>query len=159
MTALRIGIAIVVGLLVVGLGRFWLLGKQSQDERPNHLGLTQGRLAPCPAKPNCVSSQADAADTLHFIPPLRYAGTSPDLKTRLKDFLANTEGFKLTEQNDRYLRAEFRSRLFGFVDDLEFYFPPETPGVAEVRSSSRVGHSDLGANRKRVEAIRRQLAG
>ena len=55
-----------------------------------------------------------------------------------------------------YLYAEYSSALFGFVDDVEFYFPPETH-IIHVRSASRLGHSDLGVNRKRIEAIRARL--
>jgi uncharacterized protein (DUF1499 family) len=60
------------------------------------------------------------------------------------------------ESTDAYLYAEFRSRFFGFVDDVEFYLRPEEQTIG-VRSASRVGYSDLGANRKRVESIREAL--
>ena len=53
-----------------------------------------------------------------------------------------------------YLHATFVSRIFRFVDDLELRADGET---IHVRSASRVGYSDLGVNRKRVEALRAKL--
>ncbi|MFK7778444.1 MAG: DUF1499 domain-containing protein, partial [Gimesia sp.] len=50
--------------------------------------------------------------------------------------------------------AEFRSLCFRFVDDVEFLID-SGQNMIQVRSASRVGHSDFGANRKRIESIRR----
>lgn len=60
---------------------------------------------------------------------------------------------KIVEQSDVYLRAEFRSRVFLFCDDVEFYFEKDSERI-HFRSASRVGHSDLGVNRIRMEQIR-----
>ena len=54
---------------------------------------------------------------------------------------------------ETYLHAEFKSAVFRFVDDVEF-FADEGAGVIQVRSAARVGNSDLGVNRKRLETIR-----
>ncbi|MEO1134470.1 MAG: DUF1499 domain-containing protein, partial [Cyanobacteria bacterium J06639_1] len=67
------------------------------------------------------------------------------------------EQTKVVERGDRYLYAEFTSKLMGFVDDVEFY-ADEAASVIHVRSASRLGKSDLGVNRKRIEAIRAQYA-
>ena len=63
----------------------------------------------------------------------------------------------IVEERADYLYAEFASRLLGFVDDVEFYFPPNER-IIHVRSASRLGHSDFGVNRKRIEDIRAKLA-
>ena len=59
----------------------------------------------------------------------------------------------IVESSDGYLYAEFTSRLMRYVDDVEF-LEDSTAGVIHVRSASRLGYSDLGANRKRIENIR-----
>ena len=61
-------------------------------------------------------------------------------------------GTRIVTQTNRYLHVEFKSRIMGFVDDVEFFFPDTA--VIHVRSASRVGHSDFGVNRKRIEKIR-----
>ncbi len=67
------------------------------------------------------------------------------------------ERTSIVSETDNYLYAEFTSKLMGYVDDVEFYFDPSTPGQIQVRSASRLGQSDLGVNRSRVEAIRAAL--
>jgi uncharacterized protein (DUF1499 family) len=66
------------------------------------------------------------------------------------------EGSTIIEENNSYLYAEFKSKLMGYVDDVEFYLDSNTNSV-QVRSASRLGKSDLGVNRKRVEEIRSKL--
>ena len=121
------------------------------------LGINNSGLAPCPETPNCVSSQAH--DDKHYIEPINYSGTrqgAHDLLLRIIESKKRTE--ILTDQED-YIRVEFTSALFRFVDDVEFYFPeePAEKMIIHVRSASRVGHSDLGANRKRIERIRSEF--
>jgi uncharacterized protein (DUF1499 family) len=119
---------------------------------PTDLGVREGRLKPCPATPNCVSSQAQ--DASHRVAALRFQGSAQVAFERLKAVLAAMPRMRIVEARDGYLRAEAASRLFGFVDDLEFYFDAPTAQV-HVRSASRIGYSDLGVNRARVEAIRK----
>ncbi len=111
-------------------------------------------LAPCPKSPNCVSSQATEAG--HAIEPLQVTGDPVVAWTTLKGVLESMDRMQIVEESDTVLRAEATSRLFRFVDDLEFILDAETPTI-HVRSASRVGYSDMGANRKRVEAIRQKL--
>lgn len=120
---------------------------------PAGLGVRDGRLAACPGSPNCVSSQAPPADA-HRVEPLRYTGPRGAALARLIAAVEGLPGARLVERRDDYLRVECTSRLFRFVDDLELYLPPGEEGVVHVRSASRVGHSDLGVNRARVEALR-----
>lgn len=121
--------------------------------RPD-LGVINGRLMPCPKTPNCVNSQA--ADEEHYIDPIHFTGTQQEAKDRLLKILELEKRAKVLTVREDYIRAEFTSVLFRFIDDVEFYFPKmqATEMVIHVRSASRVGHSDLGVNRKRIEKIR-----
>ena len=118
--------------------------------RPTNLGAKDGLLAPCRRTPNCVSSQADPSDREHYIAPLK---ASMDDVRKAVEALPRT---RIVLARPNYLYAEFRSRLLGFVDDVEFFFD----GAAiQVRSASRLGRRDFGVNRSRIEKIRRLLAG
>lgn len=122
---------------------------------PANLGVRDGRLAACPGSPNCVCSHD--TDPQHAITPLSYA-TEPDTALQRMVDIVGALGGKVVERRDGYLRAEFTSRLLRFVDDVEFYIPP-TESIIHIRSASRIGYSDLGVNRQRVEQIRRRFAG
>jgi uncharacterized protein (DUF1499 family) len=119
--------------------------------KPNDLGVRNGRLAACPETPNCVSSQAD--DPRHAVDAIGFAGSAETAMERLRCVLREHPRIRITADDGRYIHAESRSRLFRFVDDLEFLVDPQA-SVIHVRSASRVGYSDLGVNRTRVEAIR-----
>jgi uncharacterized protein (DUF1499 family) len=112
---------------------------------------TRHVLAPCPASPNCVSSQAD--DRAHFTEPLRFTGDATRAWKRLKSALATESRMTTVEDTGSYLHAEARSLVFGFVDDIECLLDPAA-GMIQVRSASRTGYSDFGVNRRRVERIR-----
>jgi len=114
------------------------------------LGVHDGRLAACPAKPNCVSSQATGRGS---VAPLTFTGSANLAMARLKHILSSSPRTRIVEESDDYLRAEVSSRVFGFVDDIEFYVD-EPSALVHVRSASRVGYSDFGVNRARVEKIR-----
>jgi uncharacterized protein (DUF1499 family) len=124
--------------------------------RPDGLGVSGGKLAPCRPTPNCVSSQA--SDPEHFVEPLRFAGTSAGAMGALGKALEAMEGVRIVRADPGYLHAEFTSRWLGFVDDVEFALD-EGARVIHVRSASRLGRRDFGVNRARVEAIRARLAG
>ncbi|MFH1138664.1 MAG: DUF1499 domain-containing protein [Pseudomonadota bacterium] len=117
------------------------------------LGIKAGRLRPCPESPNCVSSQSP--DEKHFAPPLLHEGDRAGALSRLAGIVTSLERAKVVEIGEDYLRAEFTSRVFRFVDDVEFRFDSDGRTI-HFRSASRVGWSDLGVNRKRVEAIRKK---
>lgn len=122
---------------------------------PSGLGVKKGRLSPCPDSPNCVSSQAANSDQRHFILPLSYQDDIDSARRRLVNILAKLPRNRIVEQSENYLRVEFSSALMGFVDDVEFYFPEES--LVQVRSASRLGYSDFGVNRKRIEQIRQMF--
>ncbi len=113
------------------------------------------RLRPCPQSPNCVSSQSPDAD--HFIEPFVYHSSLKNAQTRLRQILTSLPRTRIVKDETAYLHAECTSLIFRFTDDLEFAFD-DTRKVIHVRSASRVGYSDFGTNRKRVEAIRRQFS-
>ena len=117
--------------------------------RPNDLGVNNGKLKACPGSPNCVNSQSD--DPQSKIAPLPGVAIS-----KIKEVVQDMERTKIVEETDNYLYAEFTSKLMGYVDDVEFYLD-NSANVVHVRSASRLGQSDLGVNRKRVEEIRDKL--
>ncbi|MCC0178473.1 DUF1499 domain-containing protein [Waterburya agarophytonicola K14] len=118
-------------------------------ERPNNLGVKDGKLAACPGSPNCVNSQSDGGkEKIEPLPGVSIA--------EIKGVVEGMERTTIIEETDSYLYAEFKSNLMGFVDDVEFYLD-STANVVHVRSASRLGKSDAGVNRKRVEEIRSKL--
>ncbi len=121
---------------------------------PTNIGIESGKLAPCPTSPNCVSSQSQDAE--HKIEPLTYTSSLAEAMANLKTTIENMERTKIITQTDNYLYAEFTSKLMGFVDDVEFFLD-ESANVIEIRSASRLGESDLGVNRQRIETIRGKL--
>ena len=138
---------LVVLVLVVVVGGLLVLALVSQRGRAK--GLVNGRLAPVGPKPNVVSSEP---------------GTPPDVQVApLRATLAEAKravermGGTVIEETDTYVAATFQSRFFRFIDDVELR--DAGGGVVHVRSSSRVGHSDMGVNRKRVERLRGLLEG
>ena len=123
-------------------------------KRPNNLGIRDGNLAACPNTPNCVLSQSSDAE--HSIKPLTYNSTPSEAMANLKSVIQAMKKTKIITENKNYLYAEFTSAIMGFVDDVEFYLD-EDAKVIHVRSASRLGKSDLGVNRKRIETIRDKL--
>jgi uncharacterized protein (DUF1499 family) len=117
--------------------------------RPDNLGVSNGRLAPCRRTPNCVSSQADPSDAEHYIAPLK--GTMEAVRKAVESLPRTT----IVSQRQNYLYAEFRSKLLGFVDDVEFLYDGNS---IQVRSASRLGRRDFGVNRNRVERLRTLLS-
>ncbi|CAB5079290.1 hypothetical protein D3OALGA1CA_2369 [Olavius algarvensis associated proteobacterium Delta 3] len=118
------------------------------------LGIHDGKLAPCPERQNCVSS--DAADEGHYVAPLQIAADPEQTWEALNDLLAERPRTTIVTTTGEYLHVVEKSRFFGFIDDLEFHLRPEEEIIA-VRSASRKGYSDLGVNRRRVEEIRAEL--
>ncbi|MDX2096513.1 MAG: DUF1499 domain-containing protein [Leptolyngbyaceae cyanobacterium bins.59] len=118
-------------------------------QRPANLGIEVGKFAPCPATPNCVSSQSQ--DSAHAIAPLPRVD---EPIVALKEIVESFPKAKVIAATDTYLYAEFASALMGFVDDVEFAVEPS---AIQVRSASRLGESDLGVNQNRIEKIRSLL--
>ena len=115
------------------------------------VGGAEAGLAPCPASPNCVSSEAQDAD--HQVSPLRFSVAAADAWRILKEQLAKRPRTVIVTEKPGYLHAQSKSAVFGFVDDLEFYLRP-VQGLIAVRFAARTGYYDFGVNRQRVEELR-----
>jgi uncharacterized protein (DUF1499 family) len=122
--------------------------------RPSQLGVKDSQLAPCPASPNCVSS--DDADSPHLISSLQLALPPGEAWAAVRATVAGLPRTKIIAQTDDYLHAECRSAVFGFVDDLELHLRPAQNLIA-LRSAARLGRSDWGVNRRRAENLRSLL--
>lgn len=122
---------------------------------PVNLGVRNGRLSACPDSPNCVSSQTvQQADSKHFIIPLEFKGDPHSEMQRLKSLINSMKGVTIISSNDHYFHAECKTPFMGFIDDIEFYWS-KNEKLCHVRSASRIGYSDLGVNRRRVDKIRK----
>jgi len=140
-----------VGICLVVVGWIGCGGRM-----PEGLGVDQGSFAPCPDKPNCVSSFAEDDD--HRIAAIAIDGSADDAWKSLQDFLAQTPGVEIVTSSDVYIHAIYTSSIMRYRDDVEFMLRRDENEIA-VRSASRVGHGDMGVNRNRIEAIREALSG
>lgn len=112
-------------------------------------GVVGNQLGTCLSSPNCVSTRN--ADEGHRIDPLHFEGDAASAKSKLNAVLQARSDTKLIEDSGNYVRVEFTTAIMRFVDDGEFLIQD---GKIDVRSGSRVGYSDLGKNRSRMEEIR-----
>ncbi len=138
-----IGILMIMGLLSGCAGK-----------PPERRGLENGNLLACPDTPNCVSTAKGPAR--HYVVPFEYPGERGKAIATMAQIVREMKNFNIREEREGYLWVECSSNIFGFVDDLEIYFPIERQ-VVYIRSASRLGYSDLGVNRKRVEKIRERF--
>jgi uncharacterized protein (DUF1499 family) len=158
-----LGIVVVGGTVAVTGGLYALSRNQPSTEELS-LGVQDGTLTPCPASPNCVSTQADGNDATHYVEPIPFESIGGTLEnaTRAVELAAqwveNREDGEIVERSDTYLRAVFTSDVFGFKDDVEVY-AAQSEGLIHFRSASRVGQGDMGVNRKRYEDFRAVLSG
>ena len=150
-------IFIILPLLLLAAGQFGLL----KGRPPAEPGLREGKLRPPSRTHNSVSSQAslwpegEYAIEYATIEPLEFAQDSALAMNRLRDVLAGWPGARVIENNPEYISVQFETRWLRFVDDAEFLLDPAAH-VIHVRSASRLGRKDFGANRARIEAIRRR---
>lgn len=108
-------------------------------------------LPACPNSPNCVSSSA--VDPSHHVEPFPIFINGKKSIDLLFKIIKNLPRTKIIELSDNYLHTEFESRIFRFIDDVEF-LANEDQKIIEVRSAARVGYGDFGVNRKRIEMLR-----
>ena len=121
--------------------------------RPADLGVQDNKLRPCPSSPNCVSSQTEVSSA--FVAPLRYApGQRTEFRRLLLDAIRSDQRNEIVTETDRYIHYE--ARAFVFIDDVELLFSEEAP-IVHIRSASRSGYSDLGANARRVAKLSSEL--
>jgi len=142
-------LAIRTVLLIACMSLFACSGK-----RPSDIGVSPSGLAPCPSSPNCISS--DARDEAHVTAPFLLDAPPAEAWQVAREVVTQLPRTRIMDESPDYLHAECRSAVFGFVDDLELHIRP-SDGFIAVRSASRLGYSDLGVNRRRVEALRSSL--
>ena len=123
-------------------------------KRPDEIGIGPTGLRGCPKSPNCVSSEAK--DEPHAIESFHLKGDPNVSWPLIKDEIVSMPGWVIFTADGTYIHVECKSRIFQFVDDLELYFNSSN-GIISIRSASRIGYSDFGANRRRVELLRRAL--
>jgi uncharacterized protein (DUF1499 family) len=140
------GLLLVLTLVVIHGG--------GPQEAPGGETQTPEQLADCPGKPNCVSSEASGGK--HAVEPLRLKGEPSAAWESLRAVVTRLPRCEVVRSTGRYLHVICKSRIFGFVDDLELLWESPSDRVA-IRSASRTGYADLGVNRKRIETLRRQL--
>ena len=114
------------------------------------LGIENDKLLACPATPNCVCSEYP--NSPGYVSPLEFTVSGDEAWGKINQVVKTVGGNILKEQTG-YLHASFRSRLFRYIDDLELRLD-EKHQLIHVRSASRVGHSDFGVNKKRIDSIR-----
>jgi uncharacterized protein (DUF1499 family) len=146
--ALLIVIIILLLLSTAFIVNLFIKGYQSKNME-NKNTFNGQTLGTCPDKPNCVST-FNSKDSKNYITPLEVS----KLDFKLKEM--DTEGFTVIKSEDNYLYLTHKSTLFGFIDDIEILYSPENK-LIHFRSASRVGYSDLGANRKRIEKLKDRL--
>lgn len=144
---------LVTFLVVAVLIALFMAGKTSRTAPI--LGIVEGRLLACPDKDNCVCSEF-IEDAGHFIKPFDISKKSENASTASITAILVELGGEIQSEKKDYIAATFTSSMFGFVDDLEVRIDRDN-AVIHIRSASRVGYSDFGTNRKRVELIRARL--
>ncbi len=144
---------IVASLVILAVIALFVVARVSKSGQAP--GLADGRLAHCPDTPNCVCSEY-ASDQAHFIAPFELPAKSAEAALARVRAAIVEQGGTIRSARDGYLAATYSTPLFGFVDDLEVRIDA-AHGLVQVRSASRVGRGDLGANRKRVERLRQLL--
>jgi len=138
-----------IAALVIMIG-IMLVAYSVASRKLPELGLLNGQLRPCPATPNCVCSEYQVESA--FVEPLTYTTTAEQAWAKIKQVISETGGSLIVEDAD-YLRVVYETPLLRYVDDVEFRQDKNLHRI-HVRSASRVGKSDMGVNRKRVEKIR-----
>jgi len=147
-------IIFVMTLIMVAAGQLGLF----KGSPPVDLGIRDGRLKPPALTPNSVSSQTvlypeHSQKDYAAISPIEIDRDGEATLARIKAIVAMTPGAQIIESLPDYLYAQFTTPILKFVDDVEFWFDLDM-GVIHVRSASRLGKSDLGVNRRRIEKIR-----
>ena len=151
-------VIVVIAVAALGAGQLGLF----QSTAPTDIGVRDGKLKPPSATENSVTSQAanypDHPQRAYAaVAPLALRGDGAATMAKLKAVVEALPGARVVKSTPDYLYAQVTTPLLKFVDDVEFWFDPVAQAV-QVRSASRVGKSDMGVNRKRVEAVRAALA-
>ena len=150
---MKIAIIIIVSLIIVTILALFVLGQMSQSGEAN--GLFEAKLTKCPDKPNCICTEF-VADASHYIEPIGFSqSNTAEVLSRLKNSVGEMGG-SLQAETDNYLAFTFTSSIFRFVDDLEIRIDTDQDMI-HMRSASRVGRSDRGVNKKRIEQLKKLI--
>jgi len=125
-----------------------LNGCSGAPEKP----VTMKTLPECGSRPNCVNSQSGMG--VHAIEPLM---ANAEQWQKLKSWIARQKDWEITIDDGYFIQAVVKTPVMRFRDDVQLLFIPDLQ-LIHVRSSSRLGLSDLGTNARRVETLRDQLA-
>jgi len=114
------------------------------------IGIIDGKFHPCPKSPNCVSTQSNVEK--HRMHPIKYSASLEEAKSKILKIINTFKRFRIKNETNNYIHVEFRTAFFRFIDDVEFYFD-DLEKLIHFRSAARLGYSDLGVNKKRMERI------
>ncbi len=142
-------ISILIAVAIVAI----LLVSAQSSKSGSAVGLVDGVLADCPSKPNCFCSE-NKNDSEHYVEPINYGDLEFEAVVETLKSIVVECGGEVQKHDNAYLGSTFSSPLLGFVDDVEFRID-RTEKKVHIRSASRVGHSDLGANKKRISTIKK----
>ncbi len=116
----------------------------------------QSTLGDCPDTPNCVGSESSRS--AQMVERFSIEHSSGNTLQILATIIEAQAGATIVKQNETYLHAEYTTKLMRYIDDVEFLLSDNGQSL-QVRSASRLGKSDLGANAERVEALRSLFSG
>ena len=155
-------ITVITLIAILGVVLFvmlFALARSEENLQPPDLGVKEGNLSPCPQTPNCISTQAPREAGTNYAEPIILEEEPARVFEKVRRWIESEPQGRIADVDDaRYMRAEFRSKLFGFVDDLELLITREEGrDVLHVRSAARVGKGDMGVNRKRYGTLRAVL--
>lgn len=134
--------SVLVSLLLVSCSSAVIVAK----------GLNEGKLAPCKSKPNCVSS-FDKRDS-YYMSSLDLRMSESEIIDKIIILLKERTDVEVITVEEGYIHAVFTTNLMKFKDDVEFLVKKNT---VHFRSESRVGYSDWGVNKKRIEEFKAYL--
>ena len=142
----------LIQLLRMAFACLFVLLTGCASNLPKHIGLNQHQLPLCPSSPNCVSSYD--MDEEHYIKPILFSSSQKNITHQLINIFSEHSNIELISLSNNYIHAQYSSNMMGFIDDIELLILDQK---IHIRSASRLGYSDFGANRKHIEMIRTQL--
>ena len=93
---------------------FFILLASCAGTKPDSIG----QFSECPEKPNCIFSKSSTA--LHMIAPLIYHNSFLEAKEKLLKVIKSIPRAEIATNKEYFLHVEFTSKIFRFVDDVEF---------------------------------------
>ena len=137
-------------VFIVGLCMLWACSEKAVKPLSSAINANLD----CPSSPNCASSVAKSAK--RQVAPFQLKPPFSKNWERLKNHVSAMDRTTVIKSSETHIHAECKSRVFGFIDDLQLQLNPET-GRIDLRSASRIGYWDLGVNRRRIKTLRQSL--